>query len=183
VDIWRVVDIWRCTMRFPASFDACKQANAQRFISGAILCFLFRVNCSPCCQPLWKFGALNPRINKISFGGNWSKAVPQVQTSTFCIPTISWLSHWTWIPPSHNVSYCIRDQHGPSWTAVYMFTSQLLVIDHWAWTETKSGKFMKEYVSLVLLLSTIFTAALGTRKDSSKQPAVHPIMQQPQTSK
>jgi hypothetical protein len=49
-----------------------------------------------------------------------------------------------------------------------------------AHTETQVENFIKEYVSLILLL-TIFTAAV--RNDSIKQPAVHPIMQQPQRSK
>ncbi len=39
-----------------------------------------------------KFGALNPRINKMNFGGNWFQTVPQVQTSRFSIQTIFWLS-------------------------------------------------------------------------------------------
>jgi hypothetical protein len=47
----------------------------------------------------------------------------------------------------------------------------------------KVKNFIKEYVSLILLLWTIFTAADLTPEDSNKQPAVHPILQQPQRSK
>jgi hypothetical protein len=42
---------------------------------------------------------------------------------------------------------------------------------------------IKEYVSLIWLLSTIFTAAVGRILTNCEQPAVHPIMQQPQRSK
>jgi hypothetical protein len=41
--------------------------------------------------------------------------------------------------------------------------------------------FIKAYISLISLLSTIFTAAV--ERNVKKQPVVHPIVQQPQRSK
>ena len=59
----------------------------------------------------------------------------------------------------------IHGHQGPSWTAVYMspFTSMQVDLESWSKLKLrlKVEKFIKEYVSLILLLSTIFTAAVG----------------------
>jgi hypothetical protein len=40
-----------------------------------------------------KFGALDPRINEIRYGGNRFQLVLQVQTCTLTVPSIFWLSN------------------------------------------------------------------------------------------
>jgi hypothetical protein len=49
-------------------------------------------------------------------------------------------------------------------------------------TETQNGNFMKEYVSLMIDPAFAHHLHCGCRKDSYKQPAVHPIMPLPQRS-
>jgi hypothetical protein len=47
----------------------------------------------------------------------------------------------------------------------------------------KVEKFIKEYVLLIIDQAFVNHLHSGCRKDSNKQPDVHPIMQQPQISK
>jgi hypothetical protein len=62
-------------------------------------------------------------------------------------------------------SQCFLGHQGPSWTAVYISPLTCMQVDLESWSEVevkvKVENFTKEYAPLILLLSTIFTAAVG----------------------
>ncbi len=105
-----------------------------------------------------KFVALNPRIHEIRSSGNWFQPVPQVQTRRFSIPTIFWLSNLGAMFPRASGTIMNSSLHVYS----HSYASRIRVMEQ-AQTETQRGKFHKKYVSLpvILILSTIFTAAVG----------------------
>jgi hypothetical protein len=106
-----------------------------------------------------KFGALNQRINEIRSGGNLLQPLPQCQTSRFSIPTILWLSNLVAMFPRASGAIMDSNLHVSS----HSYASRLWVMDQAESLKLrlKMEIFIKEYVSLIWLLSTIFTVAVG----------------------
>jgi hypothetical protein len=103
-----------------------------------------------------KFGALNPRINEIRSGENWLSPPFQVLTPRFSVPTIFWVSDL--VAMFSRASGTIMDNN-------LHLSSHLYAINIDAWSDLKlilrEENFIKEYVSLIRLLSTTFTVAVG----------------------
>jgi hypothetical protein len=99
-----------------------------------------------------KFGALNPRINNIRSIKNWWRQVPEVWNRIFSIPTIFWLS----VLVSMRLMALRTIMDSILHSSSHLYASRLR--GGFKFT-LKMEIFIKEYISLIQLLRTIFNVA------------------------